>query len=385
MGKRTIASPPPPIPRLPFMPSNMVEVILPSHKQQNNRSAIDQLRSCYLKYSSLVSLMVILVIFLLLDWPKSSRHTLTVQTESYSKIAIPIHEVIDEIDVLWAAPTKRESNKSSPCGILFVAHGCNHAHTDWFVKCPQGCLGLPEEVAIVDLALERNLVVVAVSSENRDFKCWLPEVDGPRVASVLQKISEKYAPASSLLPIWAFGASSGGALVSVLGNYIKLQGYLSQIMARPPEQTIPESCIVYLTMEHDSMTRSMAKQILASRITDGRNAQHIRLPPLAISSPDFFSKRIGSVSNSNSESMVQSLQQGGFLDSQGYLKDDPRGSDWRSAVQPFAESDTLMADQSAISEVMNAAYSMHEMSREGVAKGLDFCMSVLPSSSSACG
>ncbi|KAL3945072.1 MAG: hypothetical protein SGBAC_000863 [Bacillariaceae sp.] len=292
---------------------------------------------------------------------------------------IPTHQVIDGIDVLWAAPSR-----SYPSGMLFVAHGCNHAHTDWFV-CQQGCLGLPEEMAIVNLALERNLVVVAVSSKNRHSKCWNPEVDGPRAAKVLQKISDKYVPVSSSpLPIWAFGASSGGGFVSALGNFMKLQGYLSQIMARPPpeEQEPSEACMVYLTMERDLMTRDMAEQLLSQvPRSSSNNARHIQLPPLAISSNDFFSKRIGSVSSSNSKSMVQSLQQGGFLDAHGYLKQDPRGSDWRSAVQPFAESDTLVADESAVAEVMNVAYSMHEMSREGVAEGLDFCMSLLSSSS----
>jgi hypothetical protein len=381
MAKRTIAA----IAAPQFLQSNMVEVNLPSHKQQRNRcSTMDQLRSCYHQYSSLVILIVLLAFFLLLDWPEHTKHALGIQKNPSSTVVtnvVPSHQVIDGIDVLWAA-----SSRSDPCGILFVAHGCNHAHTDWFV-CQQGCLGLPEEVAIVNLALERNLVVVAVSSKNRHSKCWNPEVDGPRVATVLQKIPDKYAPVSSSpLPIWAFGASSGGGFVSALGNFMKIQGYLSQIMARqtPEGQSLSEACMVHLTMQRDLMTRDMAEQIVSQVPSSSNNARHIRLPPLAISSADFFSKRIGSVSSSNSKSTVQSLQQGGFLDAQGYLKQDPRGSDWRSAVQPFAESDTLLANQSAISEIMNVAYSMHEMSREGVAEGLDFCLSLLPPSSSTC-
>lgn len=364
-------------PKPSFPNLGMAKVSSPSRKQQQRKPvAADKLRSCY-QYSRFVALILVIIVFLLLDLPKVTKYTLGHHTGSSSKSVIPSHEVIDGIDVLWATP--QDSNKP-PCGILFVAHGCNHAHTDWFIECKQGCLGLPEEVAIVNLALERHLVVVAVSSKNRKSKCWRPDVDGPRVATVLRKISQKYVSDASPLPIWAFGASSGGAFVSALGNFIELRGYLSQIMAVPLEHTPrKDSCMVYLTMENDQMTRYMAEQIVDQ--APSNTAEHAQLPPLPISSHDFFSKRIGSVSKAQSKSMVEGLRRGGFLDDQGYLKQDPRQSSWRSAVQPFAGSDTLVADQSGISEVMNVAYSMHEMSREGVAEGLNFCMSLLPSSS----
>ena len=65
-----------------------------------------------------------------------------------------------DVDVLWQHPAKK------PRAILFVAHGCNHAMTDWFSPTAgicEDCIGLPEERAIVATALAKNLVVCRVS------------------------------------------------------------------------------------------------------------------------------------------------------------------------------------------------------------------------------
>eukprot|EP00980_Cylindrotheca_fusiformis_P020986 scaffold7987_cov200-Cylindrotheca_fusiformis.AAC.15 len=287
--------------------------------------------------------------------------------ESYAKI-IPHLETIDDIDVLWTAP----SSTGSPCGILFVAHGCGHSHTDWFSECgeEEKCLGLPEEVAIVQLALERNLVVVAISSANRQSKCWKLTEDGPRVATVLHQISKRFSAEGGEkgLPLFAFGASSGGAFVSRLSSYIQLDGFLSQISATLNPEKV--DCMVYLTMNKDENSDQAAAEIAAA----ADHGMHFRLPALQISSPSFFSERIQNLPISTSRSIVDSLKSGGYVDEAGFLLEDPRQSDWRSAVRTFSGSDSLIADESALAEVMNVAYGLHEMTREGVREGLDFCL-----------
>ena len=54
-----------------------------------------------------------------------------------------------------------------------------------------------------------------------------------------------------------------------------------------------------------------------------------------------------------------------------YLIEDPRKSDWRTVIQEVIGSDklneifdTLEPDQSAISEEMNVAYAMHELTAQ---------------------
>lgn len=65
--------------------------------------------------------------------------------------------------------------EGKPKGVLFVAHGCSHQGSDFWLPSPRcrHCLGLPEELRVTEMALRRGYAVVAVSSYNRDGdKCW---------------------------------------------------------------------------------------------------------------------------------------------------------------------------------------------------------------------
>ena len=73
------------------------------------------------------------------------------------------------LEVLWQVPSD-----GPPAGVLFLAHGCSHSGSDWWpssARCPH-CLGLPEEVRVRRAALARGYAVVAVTSFNRNSKCW---------------------------------------------------------------------------------------------------------------------------------------------------------------------------------------------------------------------
>lgn len=77
-------------------------------------------------------------------------------------------QTIQELQTLWELPA------GAPHGVLFVAHGCSHQGSDFWLKSPRclECLGLPEEVAITRAAVKRGYAVVAVSSYDRESKCW---------------------------------------------------------------------------------------------------------------------------------------------------------------------------------------------------------------------
>jgi hypothetical protein len=53
-----------------------------------------------------------------------------------------------------------------------------------------------------------------------------------------------------------------------------------------------------------------------------------------------------------------------MVDDAGFLVDDPRASDWREALAPLAGADRMQPDKSALSEVLNVAYAMHELSAD---------------------
>ncbi|KAL3924112.1 MAG: hypothetical protein SGARI_006094, partial [Bacillariaceae sp.] len=305
----------------------------------------------------------------------SSNHDVQVQRET-----------IQGVDALFAAPSTTAAK-----GMLFVAHGCSHTNTDWFVDC-ENCIGLPEERAIVEMALEEfHFVVVAISSTNRQSKCWSLRTDMEPVGKVLRELSGRYknngaTSSSSSFPIFAFGASSGGSFVSGLATPlqqqfgIQLAGFLSQIAASQTDETA--QCQVYITMKEDQQTDLRAQQLLQTATAKGNGAtptptKHIRVPKLAITN-DYFSSRIPVISSSDSARMTQALVQANMLDADGYLVDSPRQSTWREVLQSqtppigAVTQDPLTPDASPISEVMNVADGVHELTRDGVKEGLEF-------------
>ena len=278
---------------------------------------------------------------------------------------------IDGVDVIWQRPAT-----DTVRGLLFVAHGCSHSHTDFWLSspsvCPE-CLGLPEELAIVDMALLHGLVVVAVSSHDRKSKCWSFQ-DGSIVAKVVLELGQRLKLGDK--PIFAFGASSGGSfvgssLVKALGD--RLNGFIAQIAAPQPDLKTARPG-VYITMNRDVRSDHSAEAAVQKMKEGGVQAKHIRLGPVALNDR-FFSDRIHVYNQVQSEKMVQALRDAKMLDTSGMLKDSPRVSSWRSIVRPLVDkSDTLRADASPVSEVMNVAYGQHEMSRDGVEEALRFLL-----------
>ena len=77
--------------------------------------------------------------------------------------------MLDGLETLWEVPAGGATR-----GVLFVAHGCSHAGSDFWPPSPacEHCLGLPEELLVRRTALRRGYAVVAVTSFNREDKCW---------------------------------------------------------------------------------------------------------------------------------------------------------------------------------------------------------------------
>jgi hypothetical protein len=287
-------------------------------------------------------------------------------------------EGLEGVDFLW-------QGDCNPRAIFFVAHGCNHKMTDWWPRhenvCNE-CIGLPEEMAIVQMALRQKLVVVAASSKRT---CWSSQNlastasnddandDGPRVAKIIRALQQQF---PNEPPILAFGASSGGmfvsstlphALASSGSPNTRLCGFISQIMATPTPMSIPGAA-VWITMNRDQRTDLHAKELVHELQQEGKTAVHMRLPPRPIT-PDFFASRIPGISKEKSRRIVGAL--GDFLDNDGFLKDDPRRSTWRTVLQRFASpDDSLAADKSPLSEVLNVAWGTHELARDGVEEAL---------------
>jgi len=142
----------------------------------------------------------------------------------------------DGIEYVW----EKRSESTTPKGIVFLAHGCQHRATDWWPKSEtcKKCIGLPVENKITTRLLEKGYVAVASSSSNNDHKCWLPG-DESNIAKVIKQIYSFCGLAVSSVPLFLIGgkyfssqlfifalflgflfkftASSGGSLVISFG------------------------------------------------------------------------------------------------------------------------------------------------------------------------
>ena len=112
----------------------------------------------------------------------------------------------------------------------------------------------------------------------------------------------------------------------------------------------------------------MAYQTIHAEVVHANkpNIKEIIIPPLKIT-PTFFYDHGKHLTLEDSQRFFAALVKAGYLSSDQYLVDDPRQSEWRNVardslpgVVPFYDS--LIADASGTSELLNLAYAMHEIS-----------------------
>jgi hypothetical protein len=286
----------------------------------------------------------------------------------------PHQETLHGVHVLWEAPIGSKSAQ----GIFLVLHGCHHSATDFWlpsVACPE-CIGLPEEMAIVRMGLDRGLIVVAMSSQNRKSGCWKSHLDQIPITLALQELQQRWRSEEkrhTKLPIIAFGASSGGYLVQQLEHVDAIIAQIAGVALGKLSAGL--KFIGFITMQRDQQVERSVKDYMDSISHSDIVKHHLSQGPQALLDT-FFMDRIGKefYSPSQSKDMVHALQNGGFLDSKGHLIEDPRRTNWRSLLQPFAHNDTLVPDASPISEILNVAYGKHEMTRDSVDEMLDECL-----------
>jgi hypothetical protein len=275
-----------------------------------------------------------------------------------------------------------------PKGILVLFHGCQHSALDFWPKSENcmNCFGLPIEKKLVNLALENNYFVLAISSSSDTHKCWVDE-DISYVTEVFEYIFnifiKKYHGRKMIesTPFHLLGASSGGSFVAKLSS--------SKIMINDKQLKISSICVQISNMHHywqknnlpsptlfihmGIMDRNTKLQIM-NTLTLLRNhnvdASELVCSPKSIYPTYFSDYQVLSIVDSNKlydnfvDNRILSDKNGAF-----YLLNDPRKSNWRdecSKIIPHIvpEVDSLIQDKSGISELMNVAYGLHEFTDE---------------------
>ena len=95
----------------------------------------------------------------------------------------------------------------------------------------------------------------------------------------------------------------------------------------------------------------------------------------------YFSDRITGMTPDISKSIVTTLNKCDLMDESDFLLQDPRMSEWRICLKKNKElwevvtrEDTLEADLSPISEELNVAYAMHEITANYMSEIINFVM-----------
>jgi hypothetical protein len=309
-----------------------------------------------------------------------------------------------DVELVWQPP-----DAPPTAGVLFLAHGagaararlrvplaltrsrfsalllgCSHSAGDFWPAdapgCDGHCLGLPEERRITEAALAARLFVVAASSADRALKrCWWPATDGPRVASALTTLLQREGVIDA--PLFALGASSGGAFVTQLPFFVaNVSALCVQIMGAAPESLLPRAGASFppsrwVHMPRDAAMASFVASALTALQSAEQTAEEARVAPQRVT-PDFLASRVPSIDANASAAVAAALQAAGLLDAEGFLRADPRRSDWRAALQGLPagtlRSDTLAADASPIAEELNVAWAQHEIVSDGINDTLAF-------------
>lgn len=221
----------------------------------------------------------------------------------------------------------------------------------------------------------------------------------PRAAIAIKWVLEKHRLSTRRTPIHLLGASSGGSFVGHValrsinaseigagggekGNPFALLNIRSAIIQISPvrlpskwdDRKLPSRPgLLFMHMTRDSFLAPSISDFV--RRADIPSVREMLLAPKTVTS-NFFSDN-GHLSAADSAALVQGLTAAGHLGKGGQLVEDPRGSAWRNAAARalpgvVPKIDSLRADESGISELLNLAWAQHELSNENLPQVYNF-------------
>ena len=268
--------------------------------------------------------------------------------------------------------------RDGPIGALFLFHGCSHGAADFCAPAAVGCAkcrALPAELDWVRQGLIRKMAVLAVSSRDRRSGCWHGDRDVQAVLDVAAHVGV------GRLPFVSMGASSGGSFAMRFAaahtnrSNAQCTGVISQVAAPLVPTALARSRIVWSVMDRDKRTLRAAQVAQRGAKQKHVSTMLVKHSPRRVTA-EFLSGF--SVPAKASAAVHAALKEHSLLDEEGYLRADPRHSQWRRVVAPVLARedwrDSLLADKSAMSEALNIAYGMHELTDEHAAEMLDFVL-----------
>ncbi|KAM7503118.1 hypothetical protein LguiB_002022 [Lonicera macranthoides] len=265
----------------------------------------------------------------------------------------PTVEFRNGTDLIWQIP-------DSPKAVLFIAHGCNGKASNFWDKSPKclNCVGLPEERLIVLNALARKFAVLAITSTRQ---CWTFGKERLVVKGIIKWWVEKQK--LDKLPLVALGASSGGYFVSALANDLKFgsitimiaEGMFNQM---DMGENYPPTLFVH--MPKDKARKEKVDEYLGVLREKGVDVKEVKCMEFPLS-PNFLSDRVSGIDEATSSKLFVLFKEKGFVDGNGYMKNDGRATRWKGALR---ERNILLPMKHLvghIQEELNLAFAYHEM------------------------
>ncbi|WOG91808.1 hypothetical protein DCAR_0311062 [Daucus carota subsp. sativus] len=265
----------------------------------------------------------------------------------------PTMETINGTVLIWQIPDE-------PKAVLFLAHGCNGKAENFWDRTSSclGCVGLPEERLIVLHALFRKFAVLTVSSFGR---CWSFGSEKLVVAGTVKWWIEEQK--LEKLPLVALGASSGGYFVSALATDLRFSSITLMIaeglfsrMDIPKDY--PPTLFVHMPKDEDRKLRVDENLKVLKKM--GVDAAEIKCMEFPLS-PAFLADRIPNLDRKISVELFKLFQEKGFIDKNGFMKNDGRATRWKAAAN---ERKILSRNKDIfnhIQEELNLAFAYHEM------------------------
>ncbi|KAL3821370.1 hypothetical protein ACJIZ3_007275 [Penstemon smallii] len=265
----------------------------------------------------------------------------------------PTVEFRNSTELIWQIP-------NSPKAVLFLAHGCNGRAVNFWDKSPNclNCVGLPEERLIVLHALARNFAVLAISSKG---VCWSLGEERWIVKDIIEWWVAKQVLGK--LPIFALGASSGGYFVSVLATKLRFRSIALMIAEGVYShldigKDYPSTLFVH--MPKDETRKRKIDKYLVSMREKGIEVAEIKCMEFPLT-PEFFANRVPNLDITLSVKLFDLFKDKGFIDENGYMRDDGRAIPWKTALE---ERNIPLTDKSFVNHIqeeMNLAFAYHEM------------------------
>lgn len=273
---------------------------------------------------------------------------------------VPITTEINGLQVVYHFPLSCK-------GVIYLYHGSGGSAMNWFTKT--------EGAIFIQMASQSGYATVASESHDRVDKKWnpLPPHGDSNLDLLQMKAVKKYlidrGLISSNVREFGVGMSNGGGFVSLAGHILGYRavgiycasGY--DLLYKQPEYKMP---VIFNYAENDTIVSpskiEKAIQYLKSKkILLQENLK--KSEPLL---PHRFS-RIQGISIKQSREIFQAFQNNGYLDTHGYLIQNPRDSGWQAIVP-----DAYKNHQNSIQEQLLVVYAEHQFMSDFTQKTLSF-------------